>query len=82
MRCHIRCFVWPEQILGMLNARFAREPAIVVLRVQDDRHTCVDGFHQFVWIGRDDGVALKSLAAIEILPGYPEACECKRLPIA
>ena len=53
------------------------EPAVEVVLVQDDRHAIVDGHHQFIGVGGDDGVALQPSTVRGVLPFVQSPAKAK-----
>ncbi len=66
---------------GKLLRLFPVQPAVVVTRMQDDRHPRMHPGHQFIRFRRHDGEGLEPVPLL-VFPGVPEAREAQQLPFA
>jgi hypothetical protein len=67
----------PNKFEQFIRRLIGRQPFWVVIRRQNHRHTIMQGLHEFVGLGRDNGTRLNHLSFLW-LPVFPKPSESKR----
>ena len=80
MDFHLFGLVRPQQIERETFRLFAIQPAVVISRVQDNRHPWVDRRHHFIRFRGHDGEGLEPVS-VRVLPGVPEAREAQQIAV-